>query len=268
MTSTTSTSTSTSRAPDPPYVLVNRRPAQGDAWVVVLLPPPFDPATFEVTLDLLGGRSGLLVYQPPSSATTLEAHLAELERLAHAVSADRVSLLAPGVAAGLALHGAIAFPDLVDRVALVSPSFPRNIALAMGLPSTLAGAVASSPQAMKLTSRHELVSRAPLLVRVLSRLGVQVPRMPADATPLPHAQQDGALLADAIARARAPQLERIRQPALVVSGARDAAFPPAAARALVRRLGHGEHFPVPGATQSLALEYPDLLAVRLEAFFS
>lgn len=233
-----------------------------------MVPPPFDPATFDTTLDLLGERAGLLVYQPPAASPTLEAHLADLESLASSTGASHVSLVAPGVSAALALHAATHFGPRVARIALVSPSFPRNVALSMGLPSSLMGSVAAHPQAMRVTSRHEIFARAPFLGRWLGKLGVQVPHMPADATPLPGTAQEGAFLADAIARAKAPVLDRIEQPVLVVTGAKDAAFPPASARALVRRLPRGEHVLVPGGTQFLAREYPDLLAVRIEAFLT
>jgi pimeloyl-ACP methyl ester carboxylesterase len=249
-------------------VLVARPPSRGNAWIFFAVPPPFDPATFDTSLDLLGDRAGILVYQPPAASTTLDAHLGDLRALVEAVGASEIALVGPGVAAGLALHAALVLGKRVRRVALVSPSFPRNIALSMGLPSSLMGAVAGSPQAMRVTSRHEIVSRSPLLGKLLRRLGVQVPHMPADATPLPGTAQEGAFLADAIARAPAPALDRVEQPTLVVTGARDAAFPPSSARALVRRLAHGEHVLVPGGTQFLAREYPDLLAVKVEAFFT
>ncbi len=234
----------------------------------MLVPPPFDPATFDTTLDLLGERAGLLVYQPPAASPTLEAHLADLDTLILSTGAPRVSLVAPGVSAALALHAATQLGDRIERVALVSPSFPRSSALSMGLPSSLMGAVATHPQAMRVTSRHELVARAPFLGRGLAKLGVPVPHMPADATPRPGTAQEGAFLADAIARAKPPSLDRVEQPVLVVTGAKDAAFPPASARALVRRLPRGEHVLVPGGTQFLAREYPDLLAVRIEAFLT
>jgi pimeloyl-ACP methyl ester carboxylesterase len=254
--------------PLPPHVLVARPPARGSEWIVFPVPPPFDPATFDTTLDLLGDVRGILVYQPPAARGTIEAHLDDLRALADLLGAETLSLAAPGVAAGLALHAAVALGDRVRRIALISPSIPRNIAVSLGLPSTIGGTVAAHPKTMQLTSRHELVSRSPLLGRLLGRLGVQVPHMPAEATPLPGTAQEGAFLADTIARAKPPALDRVMQPTLVLTGAKDAAFPPPTARALVRRLPRGEHVLVPSGTQFLSREYPDLVAVRLESFFA
>lgn len=62
-------------------------------------------------------------------------------------------------------------------------------------------------------------------------------------------------------------LDEIEVPALVVAGDKDLFTPRAAAERMARRIPDAELLVVPGGTHYLAVEYPELLNLRLEKFF-
>ena len=62
-------------------------------------------------------------------------------------------------------------------------------------------------------------------------------------------------------------LPQIDVPVLIVAGSRDAFTPSAAAERMARRIPGAEIMVIPGATHYAALEYPEMLNLRLEKFF-
>ncbi len=61
-------------------------------------------------------------------------------------------------------------------------------------------------------------------------------------------------------------LESIRVPVLIVAGDRDVLIPLRIARKMARRIPEAELLVVPGATHWAPLEYPELIALRIEKF--
>ena len=61
-------------------------------------------------------------------------------------------------------------------------------------------------------------------------------------------------------------LETIQVPALVITGDRDAFTPRQLAQQMARRIPHGEILVVRGATHYTAIEYPELVNLRIEKF--
>ena len=62
-------------------------------------------------------------------------------------------------------------------------------------------------------------------------------------------------------------LPQIDVPTLLVAGSRDAFTPRSAAERMARRIRSSELMVIPGATHYAAIEYPDMLNLRLEKFF-
>jgi pimeloyl-ACP methyl ester carboxylesterase len=62
-------------------------------------------------------------------------------------------------------------------------------------------------------------------------------------------------------------LETIQVPTLVITGERDAFTPRQLAQQMARRIPHGEILVVRGATHYTAIEYPELVNLRIEKFF-
>lgn len=62
-------------------------------------------------------------------------------------------------------------------------------------------------------------------------------------------------------------LERIDVPALVISGDRDAFMPPELAQRMARRIPGAELLVVRGGTHYAAVEFPELVSLRIERFF-
>jgi pimeloyl-ACP methyl ester carboxylesterase len=62
-------------------------------------------------------------------------------------------------------------------------------------------------------------------------------------------------------------LETIEVPTLVITGDRDAFTPRQLAQQMARRIPHGEILIVRGATHYTAIEYPELVNLRIEKFF-
>jgi pimeloyl-ACP methyl ester carboxylesterase len=62
-------------------------------------------------------------------------------------------------------------------------------------------------------------------------------------------------------------LDRIRVPALIITGDRDALTPRALAERMARRIRAAELFVVRGGTHYTAVEYPELVSLRIERFF-
>jgi pimeloyl-ACP methyl ester carboxylesterase len=62
-------------------------------------------------------------------------------------------------------------------------------------------------------------------------------------------------------------LETIAVPTLVITGDRDAFTPRQVAQQMARRIPGGEILVVRGATHYTALEYPELVNLRIEKFF-
>jgi pimeloyl-ACP methyl ester carboxylesterase len=62
-------------------------------------------------------------------------------------------------------------------------------------------------------------------------------------------------------------LEKIRVPTLVIAGDRDAFTPRQLAQQMARRIPRGELLLVRGATHYTAVEFPELVNLRIEKFF-
>lgn len=65
-----------------------------------------------------------------------------------------------------------------------------------------------------------------------------------------------------------PVLDAIDVPTLVVAGARDVMTPVSVARNMARRVRDAELMVIPGGTHYVVVEYPELVNLRLERFFS
>jgi pimeloyl-ACP methyl ester carboxylesterase len=62
-------------------------------------------------------------------------------------------------------------------------------------------------------------------------------------------------------------LHRIRVPALIITGDRDTLTPRALAESMARRIRAAELFVVRGGTHYTAVEYPELVSLRIQRFF-
>lgn len=63
-------------------------------------------------------------------------------------------------------------------------------------------------------------------------------------------------------------LERVRVPTLVIAGEHDRFTPPRLAEQMARRIRGAEITVVPGATHYAAVEYPDVVSLRIERFLN
>lgn len=237
-------------AAGPPLVLVHGAGGSLAHW-----PPALrELAGRRVLAVVLPGHGGS---PPPAAATVPDAARAVLE-LADALAVERVVVGGHSMGGAIALTLALAHPDRVAGLVLVSTGARLRVAPAI-LEGTAAGPV--PPDAADAVAAVSFAASAPpdTLAAFARELVATAP---------------GVLHGDFAACDRFDVMDRvaeIRCPALVLCGDEDRLTPPKYARYLAERLGGARLVVVPGAGHMLPLERPaacaDALAAWLDATF-
>jgi len=255
----------------------------GAPWIV-LVNGPWSPQPLAIA-DYLGDRyrfvrsdfRGLGASGCPKdeAAYAIERHADDLEAVLDACGIEHAFWLAFHMGAQVAVETLRRRPSRARALVLVSASVgrapPPCAAAALALRWGEATAISRSPSL-------DRAARAIAGSRVGRRALVATGLLGDTLSPRERAERLDALreirlgpLLRTVAAARghdaASVLRELDLPVLVVAGDRDRLLPDGAAVRMTRQLSHAELLTVRGGSHFMALEFPELIALRIEQFF-
>jgi pimeloyl-ACP methyl ester carboxylesterase len=217
--------------------------------------------------------------RPPGDPPRVDvpAHVDDLERVLDATGIERAAFIGWSMGVQVLLELYARHPERVSHLVLINGTFGRPLhTVAIPMASRLI------PGAIEQVRRfHELgsavlrrASRWPETVLWLKRLRLAGNTLDEDLF-RELAQEFATLDLDVYMRIlrslgdhdASDVLERIEVPTLVITGDRDAFTPRQLAQQMARRVPGGEILVVRGATHYTAVEYPELVNLRIEKFF-
>lgn len=219
--------------------------------------------------------------RPPhdgASAYDIPNHVRDLEAILRAEGIERASLVGWSMGVQVVLEAQRSLPDLAENLVLLNGTFGRPLDTLSPIP----GVAAMLPSLVELVRRvHALATQMtrratvqPEAAAWFKRLGLVGPTLDdAVFTELVHAfgqldMEPFLYNLSAIGRHDASEvLDSIRVPTLVVTGDRDAFTPKALAQQMARRIPTAEILVVRGGTHYTAVEFPELVSLRIERFF-
>lgn len=206
----------------------------------------------------------------------VDAHVEDLERVLEAVGVSRAAFMGWSMGVQVILELYERRPELVSHLILVNGTFGRPLD-STGVPLSsriVPGLVDQVHRVHEIASG--LLRRAtqwPETVMWLKRLGVVGNTMDEELFREIAAEFGSVNLDTYLAILRelgnhdaAHVLDSIAVPTLIISGDRDAFTPRQLAQQMARRIRGGEILVVRGATHYAAMEYPELVNLRIEKF--
>jgi pimeloyl-ACP methyl ester carboxylesterase len=292
--------------PKLPLAIDTRRITSFDGTEIAyhVTPPPFDGAPIVVLANGLGGpylawraqiehlrdRYRFIIWDyrglyasghpPPDepSAFAIPSHVRDLEAILAAESVTRAALVGWSMGVQVVLETYRVHPDLAACLVLINGTYGRPLESLSPLPGMkiiLPSLVELARRAHAVASQmaHKAISQ-PEALTWLKRVGLIGPTLDdASFAELVHAfgQLDmqaffsnlraiGEHDAEAV-------LDTIRVPVLVITGDEDAFTPGVLARQMARRIPNTEILVVRGGTHYTAIEFPELVSLRMEKFF-
>ncbi|MCC6558250.1 MAG: alpha/beta hydrolase [Polyangiaceae bacterium] len=226
---------------------------------------------------------GLYCSRRPSpdvaSAYSVSHHVRDLEAILAAEGIRRASLVGWSMGVQVALEMYRRLPDTVANLVLLNGTFRRPLDTLSPVPGM--GRVVLPPLVELGRRAHVVASQVtrrastqPEAVGWLKRMGL-LGRSLEDAVFAELVEAFGQLDMEAFFRNlqalgqhdAEDVLGRIKVPTLVITGDRDALTPQALAQSMARRIEAAELLVVRGATHYTAVEYPELVSLRIERFF-
>jgi len=215
--------------------------------------------------------------RPPGSPprVCLEAQVEDLGAVLHAAQVSRAAFMGWSTGAQIALGLHAQSPEQVSHLVLLNPTFGK--AEGGGLPwrSRLVSRMLGRAHRMhRLGSR--LVGKAgksPELLLWLKRAGLVGPTLDEElfsdvALGFGELDLDVFLLTlRALGEAAPPRVDAVQVPTLAIIGEKDIFTPLGLAREMAGRIPGVETLLVRGATHYAAIEYPELINLRIEKFF-
>jgi len=217
--------------------------------------------------------------RPPGDPPRVDVptHVDDLERVLEATGIERAAFIGWSMGVQVLLELYARHPERASHLVLINGTFGRPLhTVAVPLASRLI------PAAIEQVRRfHEVgsavlrrASRWPETVLWLKRLRLAGNTLDEDLF-RELAQEFATLDLDVYMRIlrslgdhdASDVLERIEVPTLVITGDRDAFTPRQLAQQMARRVPGGEILVVRGATHYTAVEYPELVNLRIEKFF-
>jgi pimeloyl-ACP methyl ester carboxylesterase len=207
---------------------------------------------------------------------TVAKHADDLDRVLEALGIARAAFAGWSMGVQVVLELYERRPELVSHLVLINGTFGRPLdSTTLPLSSRIVpGAVDQVRRIHELASSFlRRASRWPETVMWLKRLGVVGSTMDEELFREIAAEFGGVDLDRYLAILRelgnhdaAHVLDTIVVPTLVITGDRDAFTPRQLAQQMARRIRGGEILVVRGATHYAALEYPELVNLRIEKF--
>lgn len=224
---------------------------------------------------------GLYRSDPPRDGRALDipGHAEDGLRVLDALGVERAVVMGTSMGVQVALEMFRARPDRVSGLVLVNgvAGTPWSTALNLGVLGELVPPVVrrvgSVPRIAESVIRR--LARQPETLAWAKRVGFAASTFDADdwrELAEPIAAQDIGIMLRSIEHLGEHDawgmLGEIDVPTLIIAGDRDVFTPRSAAERMARRIPGAELLVVPGGTHFVALEYPELINLRLEKFFS
>jgi pimeloyl-ACP methyl ester carboxylesterase len=216
--------------------------------------------------------------RPPGTPPRVEipAHVEDLELVLEATGIERAAFVGWSMGVQVVLELYERRPELVSLLVLVNGTYGRPFeTVAVPLAARVVPTVVRQARRFHSLGGRVLkrASRWPETVLWLKRLGMIGSTLDEElfkeiALEFGNIDLESYLyMLDALGRHDASHvLETISVPTLVITGDRDAFTPRQLAQQMARRIPGGEILVVRGATHYAALEYPELVNLRLEKF--
>lgn len=230
--------------------------------------------SFAPLVDHLGERRRFIGFdyrgsgasaKPARGDVSIERHVEDLEAVLRASGTERATLIGWGVGAQVALTACSVAPERYAGLVMVSPlaGSPRALAPLLKVARKLPGAV-------ERTLRKASFAKG---AGALRGLGLLRPSVPSDQfaelyAPMAALDVDWmwAMRDAAYHHDVARLLGQVETPTLIIAGDRDMLAPYGYAQQMVRRLPRAEILVARGGTHFALLEYPELIALRVEQF--
>ncbi len=214
--------------------------------------------------------------EPRPSALDVATHASDLEAVLEAAGIERAAFMGWSMGVQVLLELYERRPELVSHLVLVNGTFGRPFeTVALPLAARVVPALVRQVRRFHRVGGRVLqrASRWPETVLWLKRLGIAGNTLDEElfkelAIDFGGVDLDVYLeLLDELGRHDAAHvLETIAVPTLVITGDRDAFTPRQLAHQMARRIPGGEILVVRGGTHYTALEYPELVNLRIEKF--
>ena len=186
--------------------------------------------------------------------------------LLDALSIERAALIGSSLGSAVALEAAIAYPDRVERLVLISPAVEPDPRLLAALDSIVRVAEAADADARLRAMAPWLFGRAFLADAEGTEHAIRAMLGVAARVPPRTLRRQLAALADWLGT-RGDDIAKLEQPALVVVGSEDILTPPANAEALCAAIPEARLAVIDGAAHAPMVEAPDRLHALLRDFF-
>ncbi len=213
----------------------------------------------------------------PPADVSVERHAADLEFVIHELGVERpATLLGWSMGVQVALEHYARAPHQVSHMVLLNGTFGRPLDN-MPMPGSHWWAPRALEQVRRLGRPGQAVMRRltkwPETVSWMKRLGIISPTLEDDFF-RGMAEEFGSLDLDTYLRTMAALgehdatrvLSRVRVPTLVIAGEKDRMTPANIASDMASQIPGAEFLTVRGATHYTAVEYPDLINLRVEKF--
>jgi pimeloyl-ACP methyl ester carboxylesterase len=292
--------------PKLPLAMVTRRVTSFDGTEIAyhLTPPPFDGAPAVVLANGLGGphlawraqiehlrnRYRFITWdyrglygsgRPPrdnASAYSIPHHVRDMDAILAAESIHRGALVGWSMGVQVVLEAYRVRPDLAANLVLINGTYGKPLdslsplpGMKIVLPSLVDLARRAHSIASQMTRKATSQPEALLWLKRVGLIGSTL--ADADFAELVHAFGEldmetffrnlraiGEHDAEAV-------LDTVRVPTLVITGDEDAFTPGVLARQMARRIPSAEILVVRGGTHYTAIEFPELVSLRIEKFF-